>query len=201
MRNHSIFALSMATFALAAVAVAQSAPSGQKTLAATLGLYAFPSQGQSPAVQSTDESQCYAWAVQTTGIDPFELQKQAQAQTQQIQGQASQQAAAAQQQAAARSQGAGLRGAAVGAATGALIGEVGSGNASRGAAVGAASGAVVARSRARRGQRAAEQQAAATTQAADAQVQQVQAATAQQMDGFKKAFSVCLEAKHYLVKF
>jgi hypothetical protein len=61
------------------------------------------------------EADRYQWAVQNTGTDPFELQKQAQA---------------AQQQ----------------------------------------------------------------------QAQSSQQATAQQMDNFKKAFSVCLEAKHYMVK-
>ena len=36
---------------------------------------------------------------------------------------------------------------------------------------------------------------------AEAQTQQTQAATQQQMDAFKKAFSVCLEAKKYMVKY
>jgi hypothetical protein len=200
MQRKSLCVISMLSFVAAATAFAQAAPTGQKTLAATLGLYAFPSQGQTAEVQSTDESQCYAWAVQNTGTDPFELQKKAQAQTQQIQGQASQQAAATQQQAAAGGKGAGARGAVGGAAVGALVGGIG-GNAGRGAAVGAATGVVVGRSRARRGQQQAEAQAAAVTQQAESQVQQVQAATAEQMDGFRKAFSVCLEAKHYLVKF
>jgi hypothetical protein len=33
------------------------------------------------------------------------------------------------------------------------------------------------------------------------QGQQAQAATAQEMDNFKKAFSACLEAKDYMVRF
>jgi hypothetical protein len=33
------------------------------------------------------------------------------------------------------------------------------------------------------------------------QSEQAQQATAQQMENFKKAFSVCLEGKKYLVKF
>ena len=33
------------------------------------------------------------------------------------------------------------------------------------------------------------------------QSQNAQAATSQQLDGFKKSFSVCLEAKKYMVKF
>ena len=35
----------------------------------------------------------------------------------------------------------------------------------------------------------------------EAQGQQAQAATAAQLDNFKKAFSVCLEAKGYMVKY
>ena len=38
-------------------------------------------------------------------------------------------------------------------------------------------------------------------QAAEQQGQQAQQATAEQLGNFKKAFSVCLEAKSYLVKF
>ena len=153
-------------------------PPPQKTLAATMSVYVFPTQGQVANVQSQDEAACYQWAVQNTGVDPFELQKQAQQQTQ-----------AAQQQAAQASQGAGVKGAAKGAAAGALIGGI-AGDAGTGAAVGAATGVVAGRSRARGAQKQAQQQAAST-----------QKATAQQIDNFKKAFSVCLEAKHYMVKY
>ena len=54
-----------------------AAPTGQKTLAATINVYVFPNAGQDAARQSKDESQCYAWAVQNTGSDPFQLAKQA----------------------------------------------------------------------------------------------------------------------------
>jgi hypothetical protein len=50
----------------------------------------------------------------------------------------------------------------------------------------------------RRKGKAAEQQA---TQQAEQQGQQAQQATAQQLDNFKKAFGVCLEAKNYMVKY
>jgi hypothetical protein len=186
----------MKRFAVAAVGLAlaaslvieaqtQSAPSGQKTLAATMNVYVFPTTGQTAAQQSTDEAECYNWAVQNTGTDPFQLQKQAQAQQQQ--------AAAAQQQASQAAQGSGLKGAARGAAGGALIGGI-AGDAGKGAAIGAASGAVVGRSRGRRAEQQAEQQVAQQSASA-------QQATAQQLDNFKKAFSVCLEAKKYMVKY
>ena len=157
---------------------AQQPPAQQKTLAATMNVYAFPKSGQSPDVQSKDEAACYQWAVQNTGVDPFQLQKQAQ-----------QQAAAGQQQAAQAGQGAGVKGAAKGAAAGALIGGV-AGDAGKGAAIGATAGFVAGRSRARGAKQQAEQQAASTQQA-----------TAQQIEGFKKAFSACLEAKQYMVKY
>ena len=65
-----------------AVAQAQSATSsteqtGQKTLAATMGVYVYPTKGQTPEDQSIDEVECYNWGVQQTGTDPFDLAKQA----------------------------------------------------------------------------------------------------------------------------
>ncbi len=181
-------ALTAALLALAAASrpslQAQNAPQ-QKTLAATMSIYVFPTTGQSATQQSVDEAECYNWAVQNTGTDPFQLQQQAQAQQQQ--------AAAAQQQASTAAQGSGLKGAAGGAAMGALFGAIG-GDAGKGAAIGAASGAVVGRARGRQKQQQTEQQVAQ-------QSASVQQATAQQLDNFKKAFSVCLEAKKYMVKF
>jgi hypothetical protein len=53
---------------------------------------------------------------------------------------------------------------------------------------------VAGRRRARKGQQAA-------TAQAEQQGQKAQAATAEQIDNFKKAFSVCLEAKKYMVKY
>jgi hypothetical protein len=159
--------------------------SAQKTLAATINVYVFPNKGQSSSQQSKDESACYSWAVQNTGSDPFQLAKQAQAQAQQTQ--------AAQAQASTAAQGSGLRGAAGGAAAGALFGAIG-GDAGKGAAIGAASGAVVGRVRGRRAESQAQEQVAAQGTAA-------QQATAEQIDNFKKAFSVCLEAKGYMVKY
>jgi hypothetical protein len=151
--------------------------SAQKTLAGTLNVYVFPSQGQTSSQQSKDEADCYSWAVQNTGSDPFQLSKQAQAQAQ------------AQAQNAGATQGSAVRGAAGGAAAGALIGGI-AGDAGKGAAIGAATGAVVNRRRARKAQ---EQNEAAISSS--------QQATAEQMTNFKKAFSACLEAKKYMVKY
>jgi hypothetical protein len=51
------------------------------------------------------------------------------------------------------------------------------------------------------GRRTARKGKEQATAQAEQQGQQAQAATAQQLDGFKKAFSVCLEAKKYMVKY
>jgi hypothetical protein len=179
--------LTLLTVALACgLALPQAPPSGQKTLAATMNVYVFPTTGQTPEIQSQDEAACYTWAVQNVGTDPFELSKQAQAQAQQTEQ--------AKQQAAQVGRGAGASGALRGAAAGALIGEIANDDAGKGAAYGAAAGMIRGRRRGRAAQRGAEA-------AAEQQGQQFQAATAEQLANFKKAFSVCLEAKSYMVKF
>jgi len=177
----------MLVYLTAAQAQAPAAvPAAQKSIAATLEVYVFPSAGQPSDQQSREESECYQWAVSNSGVDPFEAQKQQAAQAQQAQ--------AAQQQASQVGQGSGARGALRGAAAGALIGEIADDDPGKGAAYGAAAGVVAGR---RRGQ-AAQQQA---QQQAHAQTQQAQQMTQQQLENFKKAFSVCLEGKNYLVKY
>jgi hypothetical protein len=159
-------------------------PTGQKSLAATLSVYAFPGAGQAAPQQAQDETECYTWAERETGNDPFKLDKQA--------AQQQQQAAQQQQQAQQAASGAAVKGALGGAAGGAAIGAI-AGNAGKGAAIGAGVGALANHAR---GQSKAQQ--------AQQQAQQSQAAaraTAAQMTDFKKAFSACLEAKKYTVKF
>jgi hypothetical protein len=170
----------------AASAIAQEAPTAQKSLASTLNVYVFPTKGQDASQQSQDESACYSWAVGNTGTDPFDLAKKAEQQQQQTQQQ--------QQQIAQSGQGAGAKGAVGGAAAGALIGEIASDDAGKGAAYGAAAGAIVARRGTRRAKAEASQQV-------EQQSQQAQQLSAEQIENFKKAFSVCLEAKEYMVKF
>ena len=174
-------ALAAAGLILAGHAIAQG-----QSLASTMEVYVFPSKGQEASQQSQDEAACYEWAVSNVGSDPFQLSKQQQANQQQAQ--------AEQQAAKSAGQGAGARGAVRGAAAGALIGEIANDDASEGAAWGAAAGAI----RGRRQGMAAQQQA---QQQASQQAQQREQATAEQMANFKKAFSVCLEAKEYMVKY
>ncbi len=160
-------------------------PTGQKSLAATIGVYAFPGAGQAQAQQSRDETECYNWAVQETGNDPFHLAKQLAEQQQQ--------AAQEQQQAQQSTSGSAVKGAVGGAAGGALIGAI-AGNAGKGAAIGAGVGAIGNRAR-------AESQAQQATKQSQASQQAAARTNAAQMESFKKAFSACLEAKKYTVKF
>jgi hypothetical protein len=177
--------LSISAASLLLVATAQAQSGGQPSLASALQVYVFPSTGQSPEQQSTDEAACYQWAVDTSGSDPFEVQKQQSADAAQTQ--------AAQQQASQVASGSGARGAVRGAAGGALIGAI-AGDAGKGAAIGAGVGLVGGRARGNEKQRQAEQQA-------QSQGQQAQQYTQAQLDNFRKAFSACLEAKDYIVKY
>ena len=179
--THRIFAAAL--LVLVSTAAAGDTP---KTLAATLDMYAFPKDGQDAEQQSKDEAACYDWATTNTGSDPFAAQKE--------------QAAAAQEteqeveQAQSAQQGAAAGGAVKGAAAGALIGEISHGDTSESAAIGAAAGLVASRRRARAASAEAQQQVVA-------QGNQKVEDSAKEIDNFKKAFSVCLEAKDYLVKY
>jgi len=175
----------VALAACAGLSLAQSPPPAQKSLSSTLNVYVFPTAGQTPEQQSIDEGTCYNWAVQNTGNDPFALEKQAQQQQQQTQQ--------AQQQAQQVGTGAGATGAVRGAAGGALIGAI-AGDTGKGAAYGAAAGLLAGRSAGRHAR-------ASATQQATQQGQQAQQATTEQIENFKKAFSVCLEASDYMVKY
>ena len=146
----------------------------------------FRKKDQDASQQSKDEAECYEWAVDNAGVDPFELSKQQDANEQQ----ADSDAAAAQD----AGRGSGARGAARGAAAGALIGEIASDDAGEGAAWGAAAGAIRGRRMGREAQAQAQQQAAQQSEAREQ-------ATAEELENFKKAFSVCVEAKDYLVKY
>jgi len=168
------------------LSVGQSSSTGQKTLAASMDVYVFPTTGQDAKQQSMDEAECYNWATQNTGNDPFHLQKQSE----------QQQASAEQQKQAVEgsSAGAGAGGAIKGAAAGALIGEIANDDAGKGATYGAAAGLIAGRRRGKQAEKQAQNQI-------DQQSQQQQSATQEQILNFKKAFSVCLEAKKYMVKY
>jgi hypothetical protein len=182
--KQSIIGMIVATIFLPA-AIVQAQTSKPQTLASTMDIYVFPTKGQTASKQSTDEVECYNWAAKTTGTDPFQLTKRQQQQQQQAQ--------ASKQAASQTGTGWGARGAAGGAAGGALIGAM-AGDAGKGAAIGAATGFVFGRVRARQAQSEQEQQIEQQSQAS-------QQATSAQMENFKKAFTVCMEAKNYMVKY
>ena len=181
-------ALVFASFALAATAVggepaATVAPPAGKSLASTLGVYVFPNAGQKAEQQSKDEGECYTWATQQAGVDPFAAQKQAE--------QAQQSAQQTQQQAAADAKKGG--GALRGAAADAIIADATGGDGDKGAAIGGTMGAMKRAGQANAAKKQSEQAAAQAAAATEA--------TAAKQGEFKKAFSVCLESKKYMVKY
>ena len=168
---------SSTTFAQAPPAAAPAPAATPKP--ATLGMIVYPGSGQDAAKQAKDENECYAWALQQTGIDPM--------------------AAPAPAAAVEAPKGGAVKGAARGAARGAAVGAVGDddykrdeGNldAGEGAAAGAAAGAV----RGRRAQKKAGKQAEAQAK------QAAQTEDAARKDTFKKAWGACLDGRGYSVK-
>jgi len=141
------------------------------SIASGLGLYVFPSNQQNQETQNKDETDCYIWAKQQTGVDPINPPQ------------------VAVKEADTSPDGSMVVGGAKGAAAGAAIGAI-AGDAGKGAAIGAVVGGVAGR-RAKKYGDAAEQQQ--NTQAAAAQEKKM-------MDSFKKAFSACMEGKGYTVK-
>jgi hypothetical protein len=136
-----------------------------------LGLFVFPSQGQSEQYQKEDEFDCYRWAISNSGIDPTNPPK------------------VDMPPPPSGPTGAAVGGAARGAAAGAAIGLV-AGNAGRGAAIGATAGAIGGRSAGRQAQQQAGQQ----------QQNQARAKEQEQMNSFVRAFSACMQGKGYTIQ-
>ncbi|RIW18883.1 hypothetical protein D0X99_00600 [Algoriphagus lacus] len=136
-----------------------------------MGLFVYPSKGQSKSQQKKDEFECYNWAVEQSGIDPLNLPKIEAAPVQ------------------SGPTGAGIGGAARGAAAGAAIGAI-TGDAGEGAAVGAIVGGLAGRRAGKAAQQQSNQQAQANVKAQEQQMK----------DSFKKAFTVCIEGKGYTIK-
>lgn len=150
-------------------------PQATSSLAASVGLFAYPSKGQTAEQQKKDETECYDWSKQQSGFDPA-----APPPTQQATAPPKDTAPAA-------------KGAARGAAAGAVAGEVASDDAGQGAKVGAVLGA-------RRNRIAQVQQQRQAELQAQADLEKQKAARAERLEGFKRGMSVCLEARGYAVK-
>jgi hypothetical protein len=108
---------------------------------------AYPAKGQSASQQSKDNAECYAWAKQTTGIDPAAVAA----------------SPPPQQTGPAVGGGERARGALRGAAGGAAIGAI-AGDAGKGAGIGAITGTMVGGRQARQQRDARNQQAVAQQQ-------------------------------------
>jgi hypothetical protein len=136
----------------------------------SLGLFLFPSNGQSQQQQKVDEFECYKWAMEQTGIDPLNLPTiEAEVQS--------------------GPTGGAVKGAARGAAAGAAVGAI-AGDAGEGAAIGATVGALRGRRAGQQAQAQQNQQAQANADAAEMDIRNT----------FIKAFSACIEGKGYTVK-
>lgn len=137
-----------------------------------LDIYVFPSKNQNADTQKKDEADCYKWAVNSSGVDPINPTKAVGAAVD------------------TSADGTAVVGAAKGAAAGAAIGAI-AGDTGKGAGIGAVVGGIRGRRAKKYGD--AKQQEANNKAAAD-----VNKANA---DSFKKAYSACLEAKGYSVKY
>ena len=164
-------------FSLGSLAQAQG-----QSLSSAMGVSVFPADGQDSTQQSKDEAECYSWAEDNSGVDPFALQKQQDAHDQQT-----------DEQLAAAEQAQGGGGLVKGAAAGAVVGELAGNDVGHSAAVGAAIGGVANRRRNKKAQQQAEQVAA--------QSAQTQQATEEQVENFMNGFTACLEAKDYVAKY
>lgn len=195
-------ALATLLLGIGTAALAQtSAPSqGSQTTqtafspAKSIGMFAFPKNGQNPDQQLKDESECYGAAKQQSGTDP---QAPPPAQKSAEQKAAEQKAAAdnAQTPKGGRARGA-ARGAAGGAAVGAIAGDAG-----KGAAAGAVVGTMKGGMQQRQAGAAAQKQAAANTAAQQQkEAEQMKAAHAEGLDTFQRAFAACMDARGYSVK-
>lgn len=140
-----------------------------------LGHIIYPAQAQSESQQVADKQECYAWASEATGLDPFAAYRQALA-------------AEETENAAAAPQGDVVAGAVRGAVFGVVIGAI-AGDASEGAAIGAASGGLIGLMR-RRNRR---------VQAAQSADQQRATAEAQ-LNRWDQGYSACLEGRGYTVR-
>lgn len=138
------------------------------------GVIVYPANGQSAQQQQKDEGECMSWASQQTGFNP----------TAPLQATAPPPATAAPTASGGRGL---VRGALGGTAVGAIAGDTG-----KGAAIGAASGALFGGMRRRN-------QAAEAQQQQEAWADQQAAQYAQKQTDFNRAYATCLTGCGYTV--
>lgn len=133
------------TALIAATLAALLCGTARADLASSFGVYVYPTHGQTPIAQDTDEAQCYASAQSRTGMDPMASPPTAPPVAKHHMGL--------------------FRGGAGGAGAGAAIGAI-AGNAGEGAAIGAVAGGLMGVRRQRREEAQAERAAQSNTNAA-----------------------------------
>jgi hypothetical protein len=150
-----------------------------------LGLHAYPAKNQVAAQQQKDEVECYRWAAQDSGFNPLAAV-----------GEQPAPAPPAATQNGPSTAGGAAKGAVAGAAAGALIGAI-AGDTGKGAGIGAGTGllggVLIAKHKQKEAHKEADAEPARQQAAAKAEAQQ-------KLEGFKKAYGVCMEAKSYVVK-
>jgi Glycine-zipper domain len=160
-----------------------AAPAAGKDLASSAGVMVYPSKGQSADQQAQDEAQCFSWAREQSGYDPMNPPPPPRAPL------------PATDHSGDVARGA-VGGAAVGAAGGALIGAI-AGNAGKGAGIGAAAGLLTGGIRAHDREERDDETAKAQAQAS---LDEQRAARQELTQKFRRAMSVCLEARGYATK-
>jgi hypothetical protein len=190
-----IFAVCLGSLASAQQDISSSAQAAPAwSPAQSIGMFAFPKNGQNADQQLKDESECYGLAKQRTGLDP-----QQPAPT----GPTAEQIQAAQKQAAQNAdqvKGARVGGAARGAAGGAAIGAI-AGNAGKGAGIGAVAGTMSGGAAQHSANAQAQQKAAAQAKAKLQKEHELELlAHKEGRDTFQRAFSACMDARGYSVQ-
>jgi hypothetical protein len=155
------------------------------SLSRYLGLHAYPGKDQAAAQQQKDELACYGWAVQDSGLDPLAAA-----------GEQPPVPPPSAQKNGPSTAGGAAKGAAAGAAAGAVVGAI-AGDTGKGAGIGAVTGLLggvaVAKHKQKEAEKAADREQSSQEAATKAESQK-------KLDGFKKGYSACMEAKGYVLK-
>ncbi len=136
-----------------------------------VGVYVFPAKDQTKEQQEKDQSDCYTWAKEQSGVDLLDRRKVKK-----------EQVPTGPDPSVVHSAG---KGAVAGTAIGAIAGDSG-----KGAAIGAIAGAA-------KGRRTSKANQAAAQENANQKASNTEKGL---MDNFKKAYTACLEGKGYTVK-
>jgi len=150
-----------------------TSPALSRSLAGSVDLFVYPANDQSKQQQEQDDYQCFTFAKEETNFDPVNAREPSEVVADNP-----------------GMDGSGARGAFRGVARGALLGEIIDDDAGKGAAIGGAMGMMRARNRSRQDA----QRAAASKNSEN------QSSFEHQKNNFKKAMSICLEARGYTVK-